>query len=218
MRLTNEIKDQLTQNLLLSSPLIEKARRVITQRQSLVEEIRQVLLKQYELTDEKIREIKKSITKTGFIALQVNEGKVLRATIAGQYRELSLNGLDTRYRHNGKHVGSHDLESQLIFGVKIAEYVCEKYVGVDRNYLTLNKPGKLYDRLVASDSVIDLLYDEVPAFRVQVKGALSRITTVNKLKEAWPDAVPFLPPVAKPQSTTLALPVDTLNAICGLPK
>lgn len=218
MRLTNEIKDQLTQNLLLSSPLIEKARRVVSQRQSLVEEIRQALLKQYELTDERIGEIKKSITATGFVAVHVSQGEVLRVTISGQYRELSLNGLDTRYRHNGKHVGSHDLESQLIFGIKITEDVAEKYVAVDRNYLTLNKPGKLYDRLAVSDYNIDSLYDEVHAFRVQVKGALSSVTTVNKLKEVWPDAVPFLPLAAKPQSAALALPVDTLNAICGLPK
>lgn len=218
MRLTNEIKDQLTQNLLLSSPLIEKASRVVSQRQSLVEEIRQALLKQYELTDERIGEIKKSITATGFVAVHVSQGKVLRVTISGQYRELSLNGLDTRYRHNGKHVGSHDLESQPIFGIKITEDVAEKYVAVDRNYLTLNKPGKLYDRLAVSDYNIDSLYDEVHAFRVQVKGALSSVTTVNKLKEVWPDAVPFLPSAAKPQSTALALPIDTLNAICGLPK
>lgn len=197
---------------------MKKARRIVAQRQSLVEEIRRALLKQYDLSDEKIGEIKKSITATGFVVVHVSQGKVLCVAISGQYRELSLNGLDTHCRHKGKFVGSHDLESQRVFGIKIAEDVAEKYVAVDRNYLTLNKPGKLYDRLLVNDSDIDSLYDEVHAFRVQVKGALSSVTTVNKLKEVWPDAVPFLPPTAKPQSTALALPVDTLNAICGLPK
>jgi hypothetical protein len=218
MRLTNEIKDKLTQNLLEASPLFTKARNVVAARQKLVEDIRQALLKQYDLTDEKIDEIKSSIKENGFTHVDTIKKSALRVSVQGEARDLALNGLDERHRRDNKYIGSHTLESDGLLGAKITEPVDKQYVGVDNRYLPLEQADRFYDWLIKSDHAIDSLYEEVYAFRPQVKAALSQVTTVNKLKEVWPDAVPYLPELVKQQSTAVALPVETLNAICGLPK
>ncbi|WP_407026778.1 Nmad5 family putative nucleotide modification protein [Enterobacter asburiae] len=46
------------------------------------------------------------------------------------------------------------------------------------------------------------------------------MSTVKKLAEMWPEAVPYLPEVERREatSTALAIPVETLNALCGIPK
>lgn len=62
IRLNNEIKSQLCHNLLLASPLFEKAKAAVNERAKIVEEIRQALLKQENTSDEQItkaREISK---------------------------------------------------------------------------------------------------------------------------------------------------------------
>lgn len=218
MRLTNDIKNTLIQKLLEASPLFAKARQVVADRAALVEEIRQALLKQYDLTDEKIDELKASIKENGFLAVNVSKRDELRVTLKGECRVLKMNGLDESSYRDGKYVGPHTLQCLALFNSKISPDVTKKYVDHNRSYITLNEPGKLYDRLSQSDSDIESLSREVVGFRRQVKGALSQVTTVKKLKEVWPEAVPYLPELVKQQSTAVALPVETLNAICGLPK
>lgn len=218
MKLTKEIKSQLTQNLLEGSPLLAKARQVVADRAALIEEIRQALLKQYNLTDEKIDEIKASMKYEGFVNVETLKRSSLRFSIKGECRHLELSGIDDRYYRNSKHIGRHNLETGGVFGVKLAEPVTAKYVGIQNNYLPVEKADDFYDRLIASDEAVNSLYEEAYAFRRQVMGALSQVTTVKKLQEVWPDAVAHLPEPVQVQSTAVALPVETLNAICGLPK
>lgn len=143
---------------------------------------------------------------------------ILKAIINGEYHELARNGLDHRYRHRGKHIGKHDLESDLFFGASFSPVVESGFV--PESYITLKKVGKLHDRLTESTVTINVLYDEVDAFKLQVKGALTKVSTVKKLAEMWPEAVPYLPEVERREatSTALAIPVETLNALCGIPK
>lgn len=218
MRLTNEIKDQLTQNLLEGSPLFEQAKQVVAERVKLVEEIRQHLLKQFKLSDEKIDELKISILDNPLVGVSTCRGYYIRFAMNGESRELRTNGLDEIRRFNERQIDRTTLKGSMFFGTSLGEDVPAVYTVYGHTFPIITKPGKLYDRLLASDAAIKKLFDDSYAFRQQVKGALSSVTTVNKLKEVWSDAVPFLPPAAKPQSTALALPVDTLNAICGLPK
>lgn len=218
MKLTKEIKLQLTQNLLEGSPLVAKARQVVADRTALIEEIRQALLNQYNLTDEKIDEIKASMKYEGFVNIETVKLSSFRFSIKGECRDVELNGLDSRYRRDGKHVGHHTLETDGVLGVKITSPAERKYIGVDNRYLPVEKADDFYDRLIASDEAVNSLYEEAYAFRRQVTGALTQVTTVKKLQEVWPDAVAYLPELVKQQSTAVALPVETLNAICGLPK
>lgn len=218
MKLTKEIKAQLTQNLLEGSPLLAKARQVVADRAVLIEEIRQALLKQYNLTDEKIDDIKASMKYEGFVNIETEKRSSLRFSIKGESRNLELNGLDSRYHRDGKHVGRHTLETDGVLGVKVTDSVTKQYVGVENLYLPVEKADDFYDRLIVSDEAINSLYEEAYAFRHQVMGALTQVTTVKKLQEVWPDAVAYLPDMVKQQSTAVALPVETLNAICGLPK
>lgn len=218
MRLTNEIKDQLTQKLLEGSPLFEQARHVIAERVKLIEEIRVVLLKQFKLSDEKIDELKNLISENPFVGVSAHKGYAVRFAINGENRELRNDGLDEIRRFNDRQIDRTTLRGSMFFGTSLGDKIQPVYIVSGYTFPIITKPGKLYDRLLASDAAVKKLFDDSYAFRQQVKGALSTVTTVNKLKEVWPDAVPFLPSVAKPQSTAIALPVDTLNAICGLPK
>ncbi|MFA9341700.1 Nmad5 family putative nucleotide modification protein, partial [Escherichia coli] len=110
------------------------------------------------------------------------------------------------------------LESDLFFGASFAPVIDSGFV--PESYSTLKKVGKLHDRLTESTVTINVLYDEVDAFQLQVKGALTKVSTVKKLAEMWPEAVPYLPEVERREatSTALAIPVETLNALCGILK
>ena len=219
IRLNNEIKNQLCHNLLLASPLFEKAKAAVNERAKIVEEIRQALLKQENTSDEQITKAREDFKDNSFIKMQVGaKTATLKVIINGEYHELARNGLDHRYRHRGKHIGKHDLESDLFFGASFAPVIDSGFV--PESYSTLKKVGKLHDRLTESTVTINVLYDEVDAFQLQVKGALTKVSTVKKLAEMWPDAVPYLPEVERREatSTALAIPVETLNALCGIPK
>ena len=53
-----------------------------------------------------------------------------------------------------------------------------------------------------------------------VNGKVEVDAQFKKLAEMWPEAVPYLPEVERREatSTALAIPVETLNALCGIPK
>lgn len=218
MRLTNEIKNKLTQNLLEGSPLFEQAKHIVAERVKLVEEIRQAALKQFKLSDEKIDELKNLIPDNPFIGVSVRKGSHISFAMNGENRDLRINGLDEIRRFNDRQIDCTTLKGPMFFGTSLGEDVPNVYTVSGYSFPIITKPGKLYDRLLASDAAIKKLFDDSYAFRQQVTGALSAVTTVNKLKEVWSDAVPYLPTVAKPVSTAVTLPVETLNAICGLPK
>lgn len=52
----------------------------------------------------------------------------------------------------------------------------------------------------------------------QVMGVLSNYTSDTALVKAWPDVEQYLPAPAKPKTTAVALDVETLNQICGIPR
>jgi hypothetical protein len=219
IRLNNEIKNQLCHNLLLASPLFGKAKDAVSERARIVEDIRQALLKQEGTSDEDIAKARDEFKDSLFISMDTaRKQNILQVIINGEYQELSRNGLDNRFRHRGKHIGRHDLESEQFFGEIFAPTIESGFVPTC--YVTLKKVGKLHDRLSESTVTVNSLYDEVDAFQLQVKGALSKCSTVKKLAEMWPEAIPYLPEIERREatSTALAIPVETLNALCGIPK
>ncbi len=218
MKLTKEIKSQLTQNLLEGSPLFEQAKRVVAERVKLIEEIRQTLLKQFKLSDSDIDDFKSVIPENPFVGVSVHKGSYISFAINGERRELSINGLDEIRRFNDRQIDRTTLKGAMFFGTSLGENVPKVYTVAGYEFPIITKPGKLYDRLLASDDAIKQLFDDSYAFRRQVMGALAQVNTVKKLQEVWSDAVPYLPDLVKVQSTAVALPVETLNAICGLPK
>lgn len=72
-----------------------------------------------------------------------------------------------------------------------------------------------FERLHALTKTID---DNAETIEENVRGALSKFTTIKRLLEAWPEAAELLPEQqAKKANTLPAVPVDTLNALIGLP-
>ena len=120
---------------------------------------------------------------------------------------------------------------------------CGYGVGLDRNswmrvniaganvHVSLNdsKPARCRSHVITADNPLaqqfyDLeaeekaLDDERATLSAQVRGALSKFTTVKRLLDAWPEAKELLPdrlPEAKP--TLPAVRTEELNALIGLP-
>lgn len=60
--------------------------------------------------------------------------------------------------------------------------------------------------------------DEYATLKAQVMGVLSNYTSDTALVKAWPDVEQYLPAPVKKASTAVALDVETLNQICGIPR
>lgn len=224
-RLTQEIKKELCRNLLEVSPLYQKAKDTLQKRADLVERIRKACLKQMKTSDAEIESIVQAVKsikgiesfvtplvkvartatdKTSFVSVGIN----------GQSRDLSLHGVDRLWERNR---GTHYITDKEYFGKGISPArIPDRFVPLDR--ILLVKADKFNDELCASDVDINNLFGELEAFRLKVMGALREINTVKQLEKHWPEAVEYLPEIAKPAKKEIALSVDTLNAICGIPK
>lgn len=224
-RLTQEIKKDLCANLLKVSPLYQKAKDTLQQRADLVERIRQACLAQMKTTDAEIESICQAVKAIkgveNFVTpvLKVSRTASDKSSdvcigINGQTRDLATNGVD-RLWHRDR--GTHRITDEEYFGKCIAPArVPDRFVPVER--ILLIEADKFHDELCASDVEISGLFCELEAFRLKVLGALREINTAKQLEKHWPDAVEYLPEIAKPVKKEIALSVDTLNAICGIPK
>lgn len=224
-RMTQEIKYQLCANLLKVSPLYQKAKDTLQARADLVERIRQACLTQMKTTDAEIESIVQAVKAIKGIenfvtpCIKVSRtatDKVSHVSVGinGQQRDLATNGADRLWHRNRS---NHHITDSEYFGKSIApERVPDRFVPLER--VLLIDADKFHDELCASDVAIASLFDELEAFRLKVMGALKDINTVKQLEKHWPDAVDYLPEIVKPTKKEIALSVDTLNAICGIPK
>lgn len=224
-RLTKEIKATLTNNLLRVSPLYEKDKATVAARAELVERIRQACLAQCKTSDAEIEavcnQVKaiKGIDKFVTPLLSVKRTRTdttpeLCVGLNGHQRDLNLRGIDRLWNSN---YGSHRLTDGFMFGPDIKpEPVPNRFVPIER--VLLIKADEFHDELCASDVAIADLRGELESFRLKVNGALDGINTVKQLEKHWPDAVEYLPEIVRTAKTEIALSVDDLNAICGLPK
>lgn len=224
-RLTQEIKKDLCANLLKVSPLYQKAKDTLQKRADLVERIRQACLAQMKTTDAEIESIVQAVKAINGIENFVTPCiKVCRTAtdkvshvsvgINGQIRDLATNGVD-RLWHRDR--SNYRITDDAYFGKGVSpDRIPDRFVPIDR--ILLIDADKFHDELCASDVDVRTLPDELEAFRLKVMGALKDINTVKQLEKHWPDAVEYLPEIAKPTKKEIALSVDTLNAICGIPK
>lgn len=224
-RLTQEIKKDLCRNLLKVSPLYQKAKDTLQKRADLVERIRQACLAQMNTTDAEIESIVQAVKAIKGVAsfvtpcVKVSRTAADKTTfvsvgIRGQSRDLSLHGVDRLWEKNR---GTHYITDVEYFGKGVSPArIPDRFVPLER--ILLVDANKFHDELCVSDVEIDCLFGELEAFRLKVMGALKDINTVKQLQKHWPDAVEYLPEIVRPAKTEIAISVDDLNAICGLPK
>ena len=224
-RLTQEIKKELCRNLLEVSPLYQKAKDTLQKRADLVERIRQACLKQMKTSDAEIESIVQAVKAikgiekfvTPYVEVSRTSADMARQVcvgINGQSRDLSLRGVDLLWEQNR---GTHYITDAEHFGKEVAPAIVpDRFVPLCR--VLLVDADEFHDELCASDVDINNLFGELEAFRLKVMGALREINTVKQLEKHWPEAVEYLPEIAKPAKKEIALSVDTLNAICGIPK
>lgn len=224
-RLTQEVKKDLCANLLKVSPLYQKAKDTLQKRADLVERIRLACLEQMKTSDTEIEAVVQAVKAIKGIesfvepCIRVDRTATGRSDyvsvgINGQCRDLDTCGVDRLWDRNR---GTHYITDREHFGNGIRpNCVPDRFVPLGR--ILLIDADKFHDELCASDVAIDGLFGELEAFRLKVMGALRTINTVKQLEQHWPDAVDYLPEIAKPVKQEIALSVDSLNAICGIPK
>lgn len=123
-RLTKEIKEMLTTNLLKVSPLYQKAKDTLQKRADLVERIRQACLAQMNTTDAEIESIVQAMKAIkgveSFVTPCVKVSRTakdkatyLSVGINGQCRDLALHGVDRLWERNR---GTHYITDKEHFG------------------------------------------------------------------------------------------------------
>ncbi len=179
----------------------------------------------------------KAIEKAGWKAKRADYDK-RRAAWAEAVRIDSLGGVE-------KAAELEALDAQIRkLHEKIPEALRYGYgVGLDRNSwmrvniaganihvsLSDSKPSRCRGHVITADNPLaqqfyaleaeeKALNDERATLSAQVRGALSKFTSVKRLLDAWPEAKELLPdrlPEAKP--TLPAVRTEELNALIGLP-
>jgi len=226
-RLSMEVKKELCTNLLHVSPLYAKAKATLQRRADLVERIRQACLVQMKTSDAEITAIVKSVMsikgvnyfaspKVKYEMTKKDEKFSITVGINGQSRELDTRGIDS-FWHGRDGMRYIDIANLSYFGPDVAPaQIPGRYIPTDR--ILLVNADKFNDELSSSDVEIKNLFGEMEEFRLKVMGALRPINTTKQLVENWPDAVQYLPEIVQPTRREIALSVDTLNAICGIPQ
>lgn len=231
MRLTKDVKEVLITNLLKQSPLGLRAIACLEERRNIVKTVRRLCLAAEKTNDLDIRDFRNKIENLSEVlgnkfmaarvaAVEVVETKYhsleLSFAIGGEQHIRHIDGHDREYV-NGR--GSCYLWESPFFGHWLRSDYPFEDAGYFIPYTQVLLPADLalQERIAHNATEYSKLFDEVLAWRATMRSNLAAVNTSEKLREAWPEAFPFLPPEAK-KETAVALSPETLNALCGLPK
>lgn len=231
MRLTKDVKEVLITNLLKQSPLGLRAIACLEERRDIVKTVRRLCLAAEKTNDLYIRDFRNKIENLSevlgnkFMAARVAVVEVVETkyhsleltfAIGGEQHIRHIDGYDREYV-NGH--GSSYLWETPFFGRWLRSDYAFEGTGYFIPYTQVLPPADpvLQERIANNATEYSKLFDEVLAWRATMRANLTAVNTSEKLREAWTEAFPFLPPEAK-KETAVALSPETLNALCGLPK
>ena len=203
-RLTTSIRNAIINNAVANKQFKEREEAIFAERAQLAEDVRIASLKSACLTDEKVKEqiksalrLKKSLEGVHDIQVYDHKCSFITANIAGQRRRFDFNGGEF-----------------IICGIfgnpETITKISKHSVSLDRAY------GEQLDEINGRHKK---LLEEHEVLVATLTETLKKFTTVEKLVASWPEAEQLLPAAeVVATGTDVALSVDTLNAICGLPK
>ena len=203
-RLTASIRNAIINNAVANKQFKEREEAIFAERAQLAEDVRDASLKSAGLTDEKVEEqiksalrLRKSLRDVCDVNVYSAKCSHIRVNLAGQQRRFDFNG--DVYNIFG------------IFGTPDAVLKIGKDdVSLDREYC---------EQLDEINNRHKKLREEHEVLIATLTATLKKFTTVEKLVASWPEAEQLLPAAeVVVTGTDVALSVDTLNAICGLPK
>ena len=203
-RITAAIRNAIINNAVANKQFEEREQAIYAERAQLAEDVRIASLESFGLTDEKVKkmvktaeEIQSKLTTIVDISIYNETGYSVVANLAGQWRNFYFNGEDV-------HVIAIFDEPEKVYKIRKCN------VSLDRAY------GEQLDEI---NSRHKLLREEHEVLVATLTATIKKFSTVEKLVASWPEAGQLLPAAeVVATGTDVALSVDTLNALCGLPK
>jgi len=203
------IREAMIEKALVTSGINER-RLVLTQdRANFAEKVRQVLLGLGDVTDAILDERKALIEKWNNHEYNIQYIN-LYGSSKQSHLDVNLNGMAVDLCFNGASARNGDTPLG-----KSAEF--KRWVSYSRKNIA---DAALADEFMSLEKRAEDLKGEEQTLRATLTAATKRFRTIEKMKEEWPASAELLPddlPVVQ-TGTGVALAVDDLNAICGIPK
>lgn len=201
MRLNKEIKQEILNNAIKKSTLINEANALISDRAEIAEKLRRQFVseedeKQVIELAEKLKELGK---KTGIdLCVYNHESYEIEININGQQHELPFSGFE------------YGISTNIL--KKFDRRNVKKVASTHNRYVVTNDCGFL-----ENEKKCDRLMESYTSLVTQVNAILSKCNTDGQLLKLWPESSELIPKdIAKP-STELMVKTDDLNTMLGLP-
>lgn len=203
-RITAAIRNAIINNAVANKQFKEREQAIYAERAQLAEDVRIASLESVGLTDEKVKkmvktakEIQSNLSSVVDIKIYNEKSYFIQVNLAGQWRNFYFNGED-------RYVNAIFDEPENVFKIG------KDGVSLDRAY------GEQRDEI---NHCHKLLREEHEVLIATLTATIKKFSTVEKLVASWPEAEQLLPAAeVVATGTDVALSVDTLNALCGLPK
>lgn len=214
-RINATIRDAIIENALISSGVVEAERKQTEARAELLEDIVKLEL-------DRIGETQASIRKK-FNDLQKRNNEFIRVDVYHQsadpgcyaYVDVNLCGRRVYMYANGARASrtpTHLTEDNTPH----LRPISEGGNFYPRGVVTITDQD-IATRFDALEALVKKNSDDRANIKATVGATLKKYATIGKLLAAWPEVKDLLPKEYQ-TNTDVALSVDTLNAMCGLPK
>ncbi len=218
-RLNSLIRDEILSNALETSGIAKESRDIIEARADLYQKVIEIELNRVGETQETLRKKYNILRKAGvenFIGVHLySESSRVESH---NYLSVNLSGIRVYLYPNGAACGGQQTHITEQARPQLRS-ISEGGYFVPRGSVTIEDRAlrDMFESLCKRQEVLDAHKATLTA---TVKEALRRVTTIGKLLEVWPDAQALLPShlQEKETGTGVALAIETLNSLCGLPK
>lgn len=199
-RLNNRIRKQIEDNAVIKAGIVDKKAKLRERRAMWIEAVRIQAIGGQEVEDrikavkKKIKTALKDLPESLIVGSVFREGFDIRLNVAGCTAYGYFNGAD-------KDSGD---------GPRVTKIAPSSH--------TLLQGDPLVDEFHAIESEKSDLESQEVGIRASVAGAVSKVGTVKRLLEVWPEAKELLPDDLSPVKKQLpAVKAEDLNAMIGLP-
>lgn len=221
MRLTNHIRKQVLNSLLVASPLHDQ---YVKLRQDMIDIAREITLTLVpQEVQDKVAALTAQLNAPGIKELSRYSDIFYTGSyyvyITGQKRTINP---DFRVFSSTHEIGDLAIMQSLCkheFTIALPELVIPyNSWGFDLPVLKTGLKSQVAERYIALYDSACELSTQIKSLETTLKTQLSRFTTDTKLIEEWPEVADYIPAPVKKPSTELSVPVGTLNKPVGLPK
>lgn len=216
-RITAYIRDEMIKKAHETSGLNEAAIQLIDDRAALVEDIRVAALEQSGLDDESISMLERATEKNYPKGCHARDFmKIEMYGVCNSRFNVNLCGMDIYVWLDGREFGYSDVNAKK---THLTDRVLEE-IKEDKRHTPISRVNinnaAFTDRLIKIDNEADRIENKRTELEATLRTAIKKFGTVESMVDQWPQSEELLPAELRP-STALALSMDDLNAVCGIP-